>query len=175
MSETAPAPKAASRRPLRLLPQPMLSFVLFLSWNLAQNDISPGSLIMGAVLGWAIPLFTARFWPDYPHVRSYVKLFRLMFLVLWDIVMASLLVARQVLGPTKKLQPRFVHIPLELETDYAITLLASIISLTPGTVSSIVSSDKKTLVVHALHCPDEADAIAGMKRRYEAPLKEIFE
>ncbi len=159
----------------KLLPQPMLSFVLFLSWLLATNSFTPGSLVMAALLGWLIPLFTARFWPDYPRVKSYPKLFGLMFVVLWDILRASLLVASQVLGPRKNLQPHFISYPLEVQSDYAVTLLASIISLTPGTVSSLVSDDKKLLTVHALHCPDEAAAIAEIKHRYERPIKEIFE
>jgi len=158
-----------------LLPQPALSIVLLISWNLAQNAISPGSLILGALLGWSIPLFTAKFWPDYPKTKNYFKLFKLMFIVLWDIMVASIQVARQVLGSPKKLQPHFINYPLELKTDYAITMLASIISLTPGTVSSLISDDKTILVVHALHCPDVAAAIDDIRRRYEAPLKEIFE
>lgn len=164
-----PAPKRG------ILPQPALSVVLFASWLLAQNSISPGAILMGAILGWVIPLFTARFWPDYPRIKSWPKLMKLMFIVLWDIVVASFQVALQVIGPPKKLKPHFINYPLALESDYAITLLASIISLTPGTVSSLVSDDKKTLIVHALHCPDEAAAIADIQRRYEAPLKEIFE
>lgn len=159
----------------KLLPQPMLSFVLFLGWLLATNSLTAGAIVLAALLGWVIPLFTARFWPDYPQVKSYLKLFGLMFIVLWDILRASMLVARQVLGPRKNLQPHFISYPLEVESDYAVTLLASIISLTPGTVSSLVSDDKKILTVHALHCPDEAVAIADIKRRYERPIKEIFE
>lgn len=175
MTTPTPASGASPAQKRGLLPQPALSLVLFASWLLAQNSISPGAIVMGALLGWVIPIFTARFWPDYPEVKSWFKLFRLMFVVLWDIVVASFQVALQVIGPPKKLKPHFINYPLALETDYAITLLASIISLTPGTVSSLVSNDKKTLIVHALHCPDEAAAIEDIRRRYEAPLKEIFE
>jgi multicomponent K+:H+ antiporter subunit E len=84
-------------------------------------------------------------------------------------------VARLILGPTRRLRPGFIHLPLELESEFAITLLASTISLTPGTVSSNLSADGKTLLIHALDMEDEARVIAHIKRRYEAPLREIFE
>jgi multicomponent K+:H+ antiporter subunit E len=68
-----------------------------------------------------------------------------------------------------------VQYPLDLREDFSITLLASTVSLTPGTVSADVSADRGTLLIHALDVADEAALIAQIKQRYEAPLKEIFE
>jgi acetyl-CoA acetyltransferase len=73
-----------------------------------------------------------------------------------------------------KLRPAFVEIPLELEDDLALTMLASIVSLTPGTVSADLSDDRKTLLVHGLDVADEAQLILDIKQRYEAPLIEVF-
>jgi multicomponent K+:H+ antiporter subunit E len=56
--------------------------------------------------------------------------------------------------------------------------LAGIVTLTPGTLSSEITADRRHLLVHALHCPDgaaEAALVASIRERYEAPLKEIFE
>ncbi|MCY1543414.1 multicomponent Na+:H+ antiporter [compost metagenome] len=53
-------------------------------------------------------------------------------------------------------------------------MLASVISLTPGTVSVDFSDDRKTLLVHGLDVPDEAAMVHEIKTRYEAPLLEIF-
>jgi len=73
------------------------------------------------------------------------------------------------------LRPVFVEVPLALETDLAISLLANTISLTPGTVSARLSADKRTLVVHTLDTGDAAALVAEIKQRYETPLKKIFE
>jgi multicomponent K+:H+ antiporter subunit E len=54
-------------------------------------------------------------------------------------------------------------------------MLASTISLTPGTVSIEITTDQQTLYVHALHVRDEAKLVDRIKHRYEKPLKEIFE
>lgn len=159
----------------RLLPQPVFSLFLWLLWLLLVNTVAPGQVLLGALLAVALPLLTARFWPDRPRVRHPLKLLRYIAVLLWDIGLANLTVARLILGPTRRLRPGFIHLPLELESEFAITLLASTISLTPGTVSSNLSADGKTLLIHALDMEDEARVIAHIKRRYEAPLREIFE
>ncbi len=67
-----------------------------------------------------------------------------------------------------------VRVPLELSHPQSIALLASIITMTPGTVSSDIAADNRTLLVHVLDCADPAQVVAGIKRRYEQPLLEIF-
>ena len=78
------------------------------------------------------------------------------------------------LGRPERLQARFFTYPVDLQDDYAITLLASTISLTPGTVSAHYDAEARTLLIHALHLEDEQQAIAQIRQRYELPLKEIF-
>ena len=55
-----------------------------------------------------------------------------------------------------------------------IVLLAGIITMTPGTLSADLSADRRHLLVHAFNITDEAELIASIKTRYEAPLMEIF-
>jgi len=157
-----------------LLPHPLTSAALLLVWLLAHNGVTPGLLVLGTLLAVAVPLVTRAFWPERPRVVRYAPLARLTLVVLFDIVVANVIVARLVLGPRSRLRPRFIELPLELESPYAVTMLASIISLTPGTVSSNLSGDHRTLLVHGLDVPDARAAAARIKARYEAPLKEIF-
>lgn len=159
----------------RLLPQPLFSLFLLLVWLLLVNTVALGQVLLGAFLAITLPLFTSRFWPDRPRISSPWKLLRYIGVLLWDIGLANLTVARLILGPPRRLRPAFIHLPLELENEFAITVLASTISLTPGTVSSDLSPDRKTLLIHALDVADEAAVIAHIKQRYERPLKEIFQ
>ncbi|MBL7250958.1 Na+/H+ antiporter subunit E [Alloalcanivorax marinus] len=158
----------------RLLPFPMLSLLLWLSW-LLLNGFSWGHGLLGLVLAVVLPLGTRPFWPNVPRLRDFLKLVRFVLVVHWDIITANLVVARLILGSPRKLRPAFVEMPLELTDDFAITLLTSTISLTPGTVSADVSEDRRTLLIHALDMDDEAALVAQIKQRYERPLKEIFE
>lgn len=159
----------------RVLPHPLLSAILLFAWLLLVNDFSLGHWLLGAFLGLTIPLLCRNLLLSAPRIRRPGLLLRFLGLVLYDIVLANLQVARLVLGPRSRLQPGFVEIPLELTDDLAITILASVITLTPGTVSADLSDDRRTLLVHGLDVPDPQALAADIKVRYEAPLKEVFE
>jgi len=157
-----------------LLPHPTLSGVLLIVWLLLNNSVAPGHIVLGAFIAFSIPVFTRVLWPQPARIHRPDLVLKLVGVALWDIVKANIEVATRILGSQKNLRPRFVRLPLELDNDYAITTLASVISLTPGTVTADVAVDRKSLLIHCLHVDDEAALIDTIKRRYEAPLKEIF-
>lgn len=159
----------------RWLPHPWLSLLLVITWQLLLNSISVGTLLLGALLGWAIPLMTHVFWSHPPVPHRPLVLLGFVVRVLFDIVVANLQVARWILGPTQALQPSFVEYPLQLSEEFAISLLASTISLTPGTVSADISDDRRTLLIHGLNVADPDELIRTIKQRYETPLMEVFE
>jgi multicomponent K+:H+ antiporter subunit E len=158
----------------RWLPQPLLSLSLLVVWLLLVNDLGFGHWLLGGLLGWLIPLVSQVFWINPPRLQKPLKLCLFLLRVLGDIVVANLQVAKLILGPTAKLRPAFVEIPVRLEDELALTMLASVISLTPGTVSADLSDDRRTLLVHSLDVADEAALVREIKSRYEAPLLEVF-
>ncbi|MBZ0333021.1 hypothetical protein MARI_02530 [Marinobacter sp. JH2] len=154
-------------------PQPWLSLVLFSTWQFLSDGISGASVVMGLLLAWIIPQITHGFWPERP---AFVKVWRMpmfVLMVLWDILVASFEVAILILNPRQP-KPAFVNYPLQLEHPLAISLLASTISLTPGTVSADVSDDNKMLLIHALDAESEQEVIDAIHKRYEKPLMEMF-
>lgn len=158
----------------RLLPHPILSLLLLVVWLLLMNSIALGAWLMGAILGILIPLLTDRMLLGKTQEWHPIKFGKLLLIVIYDILLANIEVARLTLGPLKRLEPAFIEVPIELENEIAISVLVSIVSLTPGSVSSDLSADRKRLLVHALHVPDENKLIDEIKNRYERPLKEIF-
>lgn len=158
----------------RWLPHPLLSLCLLGLWLLLVNQFSVGHLLLGSLLGWLIPLISRVFWINPPRVEHPWLLCKFLLLVLGDIVVANLQVARLILNPRSQLRPAFIEIPVLLEDELALTMLASIISLTPGTVSADLSDDRRTLLLHCLNVPDEEALVAEIKQRYEAPLREVF-
>lgn len=159
----------------QLLPHPVVTPVLAAIWLLLANSLEFGHILLGLLLGWAIPFFTLPFWPDRIRIHRPLLLFRFAGIVLLDILLANFIVARLILGNPGKLRPAFVTIPLVLESDIAISLLASTISLTPGTVSVLLTPDRRHLVVHALDVDDAPELVASIRHRYEKPLQKIFE
>jgi len=159
----------------KLLPHPLLTPVLALVWLLLNNTLAPGHVVLGLLLGWAIPRFTLGFWPERVRVHRPWSLLRFLAVFLYDVLVANLAVARLVLAGPRALNPLFVKVPLDLTDELGLSLLANTICLTPGTVSARLSPDHQTLLVHALDCTDPGHLIDTIKTRFEAPLKEIFE
>jgi multicomponent K+:H+ antiporter subunit E len=159
----------------RLFPHPWLSIVLLVCWLLLMNDVSPGNILLGAVLGCVISFAVgAGLWMRPVRFGRPWLLVRLALHVLYDIVIANVEVALLVLGPTQKLRPAFIEVPLDSTHEIALTALISIVSLSPGTLCAELSDDRARLIVHVLDLDDEAALVAQIKTRYEAPLMEIF-
>jgi multicomponent K+:H+ antiporter subunit E len=159
----------------RLIPSPWLSAVLFVAWPLLNQSWSLGQVTLGAVLALLIPWLTQAQRPDRPRLRRPATMARLALVVLWDIVVSNIEVARRILGPEARIQPRFVWLPLTLTDPHGIVTLAGIITMTPGTLSSELTEDRHHLLIHAFNVEDETALIADIKVRYEAPLIDIFE
>lgn len=155
-------------------PQPWLSLILFTTWQLLSDGVSGASVVMGIILAWLIPQITQGFWPERPAFIKSWKMPAYLAIVLKDIVVASFSVARLILSPRQP-RPIFVCYPLQLEHPLAISILASTISLTPGTVSADVSDDQKTLLIHTLDSGSDQEVIDAIHKRYEKPLMEMFQ
>jgi multicomponent K+:H+ antiporter subunit E len=177
-SRTAPAAPVVVEEPggprLSLLPQPWLTATLVGLWLLLVNSLDPRQLLLGLFYGWLIPLFTHLFVPLRPTVRSWKALFRFLPVFVWDIVVANVGVALLVLNVGKRPRSHWIVVPLESTNPYTISTLACVITLTPGTVSAEFSADRRSLLVHSLDTGDPEAEVANIKRRYEAPIMEIF-
>lgn len=157
----------------RLFPMPWHSLLLLLVW-LLLNGWSFGHFILGSILAVLIPLLTYRYVSGHPPIRHPLKALRYICRLLWDIVVANIDVAQRVLASNRTLQPGWVAYPLQLTDPFQMTLLASTISLTPGTVSVEFSEDRRWLYVHALHLDSADELVEFIRCRYELPLQEIF-
>lgn len=158
----------------RMLPSIPQSLTVFVFWLLMSQEVSPASVAMALLLAWLMPLLAARLEREFAQLGRLGGGVRLTGRLLVDIVLANLTVAVQVLGPESKLQSRFVWIPLDLTNIHGISALASICTLTPGTVSAELSEDRRWLLLHCLSVDDPDALVAQIKTRYEAPLREIF-
>ncbi len=159
----------------RFFPHPMVSLLLLVVWLMLNNSISAGNIVLGSFLAIVIPILTAPLQTPQPKLKKPLLAVYYVLQLAWDIIVSNFQVANMVIRPPKLLQPGFIAVPIDLDTVTAITILASTVSLTPGTVSSDISDDNKWLYIHVLNLENEEELIATIKQRYEKLLKEIFE
>lgn len=159
----------------RLFPHPMLSLTLLLVWFALVNSITVGHLLLGGFLGIVIPIMTSPYWPGRPKLRRPLGMAQYVVMVLWDIVIANIEVAKIILfKKPDEIRSQWVTVPLELTSAEAITVLAGTITMTPGTVSAMLSADGRSILVHCLDTDDPEAVRDEIKTRYERRLKEIF-
>lgn len=199
MSRPSPPRPSPPRR--GLLPHPWLAAWLWIGWLLLNQTLAPSHVLLGALLAWAIARVTpgaalpvpravgtatgattgattgakAGRGARRPVLRRAAAALRLSAVVLWDIVVANVQVAAKIVGPQAGLRPDFVLIPLDATQPRAITLLAGIVTMTPGTLSAELTDDRRHLLVHALDLDDRDELVAQVKSRYERPVMEILE
>ncbi|WP_110649086.1 Na+/H+ antiporter subunit E [Salinicola peritrichatus] len=161
--------------PTRWLPMPVLSLLLLIVWLLLQQSIALGQWILGGALAIVIPVVCRPFWERQPTIKRPWKLIVYILRALKDIVVANLQVSKLILDPRGRMRPAFVEYPLTLKENFPITILASTITLTPGTVSAHLRLDGRTLLIHALDVADIDNLVDEIHQRYERPLMEIFE
>ena len=155
------------------LAHPVMSLLLATSWLVLSHSLALVHLISAVLIGLIVPRLLRPFmsdasglyWPAVP---------RLIGVVLWDIVVSNLVVARLVLGSMDRMTPGWIPVELASRHHRVNALFASIITTTPGTVSAVIDEERRVIWVHALNCDDAAAMAADMKDRYEAPLLTIF-
>lgn len=160
----------------KILPHPMLSATLLLTWCVLTSSVGAGALLMGAFLGVVIPLATAPYWPERPTLRHPLRLVSYVLLVVWDVIVSSIEVAGIILfKPSDQIKSAWICVPIELASYEAKALLAGTITMTPGTLTADFAADGKSLLIHSLHAPDPDAVRDQIKSRYEARLQRIFD
>jgi len=153
----------------------LLNVLLAFGWCALFGSFTLLDLLAGMVVGFIAlwvskPLFgeTAYF------VRS-IRLVRLFFFFLWDLLVSSLEVAWDALTPRHRARPGIIAVPLDAKADMTIMAVANLISLTPGTLSLDISQDKKTLYVHAMFAEDPVALRKALKEGMEKRVVEALE
>jgi multicomponent K+:H+ antiporter subunit E len=159
----------------RWLPYPLLATGLLLMWLLLTQSLSPGQLLIGGAVSVLATHAMAALQPQRSRIAKLSALFRLAGIVLVDILRSNLAVAADVLFARRARVAGFVRLPLELADRHGLTLLALIITATPGTIWVEFDRRRGSLLIHVLDLVDEEHCVRLIKRRYEALLLEIFE
>ena len=150
------------------------AFLVF-AWVAVTGEVSVANLLEGAVLAGLLVLLLRVPLRRRFRLGKVPKALGLLLYFLKEILLSNAAVARSLLSPVSSLTPGIVAVPLDLKSDAGITVLANLITLTPGTLSLDVSPDRKTLFVHALHVEDPDAFRREVKEGFERRVKEVFE
>ncbi|HEY9577468.1 MAG TPA: Na+/H+ antiporter subunit E [Pseudobacillus sp.] len=153
--------------------QILLNFFLAFLWMFLQVSFNSKTFIIGYLLGLILIYGMRRFFKTELYLRRVFAVIYLTLLFFKELIMANFDVLKVILKPKLDIQPGIFALPTELKSDWEITLLANLITLTPGTLVIDISDDQKILYVHAIDVPDVQDAINGIKESFEKAIMEV--
>lgn len=151
-----------------------LNLLLAWIWTLLTGQFRPVSFLFGFALGYVALRLVRRVAGPTTYFEKGWQLARFASFVLWQLLRANLRVAYEVMTPRMRMRPGIVAVPLDVKTDGAITLLANLITLTPGGFSLDISADRRILYTHNMYADDPDALRREIKEGFERRVLELL-
>ena len=152
-----------------------INILLALLWSALTGQFTLENLTTGFILGYAVLYLLRRVFRDRQYFAKGRQIVWIVVFFLWELLIANLRVARDVLQPGPlRVKPRVIAVPIDVQGDVPLLLLADLVSLTPGTLLLDISDDRKTMFIHAIHAPDRIKLIDEIKIGFERLVIGLF-
>jgi multicomponent Na+:H+ antiporter subunit E len=151
----------------------LLNLLLALTWAALQGDLNTVNLVIGFVISASLiyPFRRMFFRPRYFRKGALGLTLALVFIR--ELILSNIAVLRVVLNPWVRVRSGVIAVPTELTKDIALTMLANMITLTPGTLTLDISPDRRYLYVHTLNLDDPEDVKREIHQAFEIYLREL--
>ncbi|MFB5284402.1 MULTISPECIES: Na+/H+ antiporter subunit E [Peribacillus] len=153
--------------------QVLINLFLAALWMFLQDELSILTFFSGYLIGLIVLWILRHFFAKPFYLSSFVAVFKLFLVFIYELITSSLLVMRQVLRPKINITPGIITLKTDLEGELEITLLALLLTLTPGSVVLEVSQDGKVFYIHAMDIPESSDAVYRSQHKFEKAIKGV--
>ena len=153
----------------------LFNVLLALAWAAVSGSMTFGSLLTGFVIGALVLAVVGQAYGSSHYLQRLRRFVSLMAVFAYELTRSSLQVAWEAVTPNYSMRPAVIAVPIELEKDISITVLANLVSLTPGTLSIDVSSDRKFLYIHAMYAEDAEAVRRSIRDSFEVRVAKVFE
>lgn len=153
--------------------QILLNILIAFIWSSLQNSYTPVDFLVGYVIGIVVLFVLRRFLQFDFYMTRVWAVFKLLMLFVKELIFANVDVIKIVLSPKLNIQPGIIAVPTQLKSDFELTLLASLISLTPGTLTMDFSDDNSIIFIHSIHISDKEAMIKQIHNTFERAIMEV--
>ncbi|PWH81422.1 Na+/H+ antiporter subunit E [Brumimicrobium oceani] len=151
----------------------LLNILLAIVWVFLTGTINAVNFTFGFILSFLVLWLISSSQEKQKYFIIIPRLISFTFYFLYELIKANLQVAADVITPKFYMEPGIIAYPLNAKSDLEITLLANVITLTPGTLSLDISDDRKVLYIHAMYVHDKEEFIDGIKNGFEKRILNI--
>lgn len=152
-----------------------LNLLITFAWVGLSQDFSPQNLVIGFASGCIFLAIVSWNLDDKKYFKKLPSLFVFACFYFYELLRSNIEVAWDVLTPSDLSSPAIVRIPLEIQSDFQISILMNLITFTPGSLSVDLSPDKKYLYVHGMFVHDRDEFIREIKEGFEKRIIDLFE
>jgi multicomponent Na+:H+ antiporter subunit E len=152
-----------------------MNLLLALAWVLLTRQFNAVNFALGFAVGFGALWLAQRVLEPSLYFKKAIQTIFFVLFFIFEVIKANIQIAYIVINPWYQLRPGIIAIPLDARTDAEITLLANLITLTPGTLSIDVSADRKVLYIHVVELGEQPDQVRHkIKERLERRLLEVM-
>ena len=150
-----------------------MNLLIAFLWMFLQDEWSILTFFGGYLVGLFVLFTVRRFLPTSFYLKKLLLIIKLFILFIRELISSSILVARQVTRPKINVTPGIFTLDTDLEGDLEVTLLALLLSLTPGSVVVEMSPDSKQFFIHAMDIPKSSDGVKRSSKIFEKAIKDV--
>ncbi len=143
-------------------------------WSLMSERGTMFQLAVGFVFGYLLLWYLQPLIGHSGYFTKVLQIARFLIFFIKELIVANLRVAWHVITPASFFKPGIIAVPLEEMSDLEATLLANILTLTPGSFSVDLSTDRRVLYVHVMDVDDPDKVRREIKEQYEKQLLEVM-
>lgn len=153
--------------------QIVLNTAIAILWAVLWNSYTGVDFLLGYLVGVFI-LYVLRHFLHFDfYMRRVIAAFKLLALFIKELILSNIDVVKVLLSPKFEIEPAIIEVSTELKSGWELTLLVSLISLTPGTIVMDFSEDNKSLFIHSIHVPDKEEMIREIHETFEKAIMEV--
>src|SRR5690625_946331 len=153
--------------------QIVVNVIISFMWMFLSESYTFISFLFDYILGALLLLLLNRFFPDRFYLKPIYKLFVLVLIFIRELILSNIDIVKLVYARKPNFEPGIFAMPIEVKRNWEITLLANLITLTPGTLSVAVSDDNSKIFIHAMHIDDIEESINDIKNTFERAIMEV--
>ncbi|MGE6629903.1 Na+/H+ antiporter subunit E [Bacillus sp. NPDC077027] len=153
--------------------QILLNVLLAFTWMFLNDSYTAAGFISGYVLGLLAIFMLRHFFPQRFYGYAVYAILKLLIIFIRELLLANLSVLKTIIAPKLDIKPGIFAFRTELKSDWEITTLANLITLTPGTLVIDISDDRSILYIHAMDIEDAEKAIHDIHVSFEEAIKEV--
>lgn len=153
--------------------QILVNLLIGIIWMFLQDDWNNLTFFSGYLFGLLVLFILRRYFAAKFYLITLFAVVQLFFVFIYELFTSSILVIQQVLRPKINITPGIFTLETELKGDLEVTLLALLLTLTPGSVVVEVSPDSKKFYIHAMDIPKSSDAVLQSTAKFEKAIKKV--